>query len=210
MTVVDFAFSIQTSSAMAADHGYHLYAALSRTLPTLHETNGIAVHPIRGQQIGGRKIVLNDRSRLVIRTPAERIVDWLPLAGKQLEIGDCRLRVGVPQVWSLCPATALRSRLVTIKVKDAGDDAANLTPDLFAAAARRQLAALGISPEAALTLGKRRTLRIKSKEVVGYELLLSALSPEESLTLQEHHLGGRHLLGCGVFVPFNQSEVKHV
>ncbi len=50
------------------DHGYHLYAAVSRVLPSLHQpgspspslhpTSGIAIHPIRGQQIGGRKLAV--------------------------------------------------------------------------------------------------------------------------------------------------------
>jgi len=197
---IDLCFALTGAAHLFSDHGYQLYAALSRVLPQLHDQNGIGVHPIRGQQVGNRRIALGKQSRLVIRTPVDRIGDWLPLAGKQLEIGECRLRVGVPQVWSLRPATALRSRLVTIKVKEA-EDAQSLTSELFQAAARRQLDALDISPDANLTLGKRRTLRVKSKEIVGYEVLVEDLTADESLTLQSQGLGGRRHLGCGLFVP---------
>ena len=65
MPTIDLAFSLLASEPIPADHGYHLYGALSRILPQLHETNGIAVHPIRGQQIGNRQLQLNDRSQLV-------------------------------------------------------------------------------------------------------------------------------------------------
>jgi CRISPR-associated protein Cas6 len=57
-----------------------------------------------------------------------------------------------------------------------------------------------------LTLGKRRTLRIKDKEVVGYEVLVEALTAEESLNLQEHGLGGRRHMGCGIFSSVGPCE----
>ena len=104
----------------------------------------------------------------------------------------------MPQVWSLRPSTALRSRLVIIKIKDA-PTAADITAENFEASARRQLNALGVSPESILTIGKRRTLRLKQKEVVGYEVILEGLTAEESLNVQEAGIGGRRHMGCGVF-----------
>ncbi len=99
--VVDLAFSLQSTKPLPADHGYVLYGALSGGLPRVHRDNGIGIHPVRGQQIGERKLALNDRSRLVIRAPAESIPGLLPLAGKRLVINESSLRIGVPQVWSL-------------------------------------------------------------------------------------------------------------
>ena len=72
-----------------------------------------------------------------------------------------------------------------------------------------KLAELGISAEAVLSLGKRRTLRIKDKEVVGYEVLVETLTAEESICLQEAGLGGRRHMGCGVFVPAACAELAH-
>ena len=60
--------------------------------------------------------------------------------------------------------------------------------------------------EACLTLDKRRTLRIKDKEVVGYEMLVETLSANESLALQEHGLGGRRQMGAGVFVLTSERD----
>jgi CRISPR-associated protein Cas6 len=203
---IDLAFAVVGSAPLPVDHGYHLYAAISRALPAVHEPNGIGIHPIRGRQIGDRQMQLCDWSKLTIRIATERIAELLPLAGKQLNIAGRPLRIGVPQVYSLTPATALRSRLVTIKIS-AGDDQPAGPPDsaAFLAAARRQLGALSISAEAQLTIGKRRTLRIKDKEVVGYELLVEALSPVDSLLLQSHGLGGRRHMGCGILVPAKED-----
>jgi CRISPR-associated protein Cas6 len=209
---IDLAFALVSTCPVPADHGYHLYASISRALPAMHEPNGIGIHPIRGRIIGERQMQLCDWSRLTIRVAAERIAEVLPLAGKQLNLAGRPLRVGVPQVLALTPAPALRSRLVTIKVSSA-DDQPTGPPDhdAFLAAARRQLDALGIAPEAQFCIPTRdsrplrRTLRIKDKEVVGYELLVKPLTAEESLALQSHGLGGRRHMGCGIFVPVREG-----
>ena len=194
MTTVDLAFPVMSTEPIPADHGYHLYGAVSRVLSSLHQQNGIGIHPIRGQQIGNRRLSLDQRSRLIFRTDTEGIGGLIQVAGKQLNVAGTNVRVGVPQIWTLRPAAALRSRLVTIKLKEGVDEQS------FQDAARRQLDQLAISDEAILTLGKRRTLRIKDKEVVGYEVIIEGLTAEESLDLQEKGIGGRRHMGCGVFV----------
>ena len=147
MTTVDLTFPAMSTEPIPADHGYYLYSAVSRVLPSLHQQNGIGIHPIRGQQIGNRQLSLNERSRLVVRTATEGIGDLIQIAGKQLNVAGTNLRIGVPQVWSLRPAAALRSRLVTIKLKEGLDEQS------FRDALRRQVDQLGISNEAILALG---------------------------------------------------------
>lgn len=201
--MVDLTFALNGHGFLPVDHGYHLYAAVSRLLPSMHEPNGIGIHPIRGHLVGDRRMQLCDFSRLTIRVAPDRIAELLPLAGKRLSIAEKSMLICVPQVFALVAATALRSRLVTIKVS--GDRNETRPPDesAFLAAARRQLDALEVATEAQLTLGKRRTLRIKDKEVVGYEMFICALTAQESIALQEKGLGGRRHMGCGIFVPFN-------
>jgi CRISPR-associated protein Cas6 len=79
-------------------------------------------------------------------------------------------------------------------------------PVPFQTALRRQLDQLNISDQIQVTLGRRRTLRIKDKEVVGHEVLLEGLTAEESLAVQETGLGGRRHMGCGVFVPIAEGS----
>jgi CRISPR-associated protein Cas6 len=66
---------------------------------------------------------------------------------------------------------------------------------------------LQVSSEAILTLGKRRTLRIREKEVVGHEVVIEGLTSEESLSVQERGLGGRRHMGCGIFVPLIHRKI---
>ncbi len=206
---IDLCFSLSASHAVPADHGYLLYSAVSRMLPELHAENDYGIHPIRGRQLGGRTLQLTQHSRLVIRTDAERIARFLPLAGSSLQLLERSLRVGVPQVRPLAAATALRSRLVTIKLPEALDAPPDTAAETFEAAVRRQLDTLAVAPGAQLHLGKRRTLRIKDKEVVGYEVLLEALSADESLAVQEQGLGGRRKMGCGVFAPVTARRMPN-
>ena len=62
------------------------------------------------------------------------------------------------------------------------------------------MTALGVSDQAVFSIGKRRTIRIREKEVVGYEVVIEGLTPDESLTIQTAGLGGRRHMGCGIFV----------
>lgn len=200
---VDLSFRLTGTEPIPADHGYVLYSALSRALPDVHASNGIGIHPIRGRQVGNREMILSEIGRLVIRTADERIPKLLPLAGKRVSLSGRSLCIGVPQVHALVPAPALRSRLVTIRN--------GMEEERFLKELRRKLDAMGVSPKVESTLGKRRTLRIKDKEVVGYEVILEGLDAEESLAVQENRasdpqLGfSRRHMGCGVFVPFERE-----
>jgi len=200
---IDLVFRLQGADPIPADHGYALYAAVSRIIPEVHQGNGIAIHPIGGRQVGQRRLLLMPWSALAIRAPDDQIACLLKLAGKSLRLGDATIRVGVPEVRALGPASAVRSRLVVIKVAHTG--AADLTEETFAASARKKMDEMGISAQAVHHVGKRRTLRMKQREIVGYELLVEGLTAIESITLQEKGLGGKRHMGCGVFVPVGKK-----
>jgi len=200
MATIDLAFSI--TGTAPRDHGYALYGALSRLVERLHEDPRVGVHPIRGARAEPGRLTLTERSRLRLRLPSEDLASYLGLAGKALDLESHRIRVGVPRVEPLIPASALMSRLVTIK--------GAVEPNSFAAMARSQLDDLGIAGELSFVpatrepwVGQplRRVLRIKDRQVIGYAVYVEYLTAEESLRLQEHGLGGRRRMGCGVFVP---------
>ncbi|MGD9858197.1 MAG: type I-MYXAN CRISPR-associated protein Cas6/Cmx6 [Planctomycetaceae bacterium] len=193
---IDLAFNLVSREPIHVDHGYALFGAVSRVLPDVHRENGLAIHPIRGRQIGDRLLTLMPWSTLTFRVRDGQIAPLLPLAGKTLHLGNAALKVGVPEVHALQPAATLRSRLVVLKL--AHTDAAALTPENFTAALRRQLDDLGISPQVEILIPPhrsgprqgepiRRTLKIKAAEIVGYEVLLHGLTAEESLTIQSHN-----------------------
>lgn len=207
MPYVDLAFRL-TGSEIPVDHGYALYAAMSRIVPEVHEALDIGIHPIRGIYVGSGKLLLSDSSRLVVRLSIEDIPFYLKLAGKSLVLDGCRFRVGVSETRALIPAATLYCRIAT--TKNGGDSVR------FDAEISRQAGTLnirgkvlrvpeGIKGGSGLD-ASRRIFRVKNKRIVGYSVLATELSAEESIVLQEHGLGGRRRMGCGVFVPFQPRK----
>ncbi len=206
--VVDLAFALHVAT-IPADHGYQLYAAISRHLPTIHGDEAVGIHPIRGQLVGQRRLALTRASRLVLRLPATRIPEAIRLAGRSLDLDGAHLLVGVPSTRPLLAGPSLVSRLVVIR---------GFTEDeAFLDAARRQLAERRIAGSAALiprhrsgpvegrtgsrSAVVRRTLRIRDRDVVGFAVRVDGLRAEDSLHLQAGGLGGRRRFGCGIFLP---------
>lgn len=207
--VVDVRFLLQ-GSQIPADHGYHLFSAISQLVPELHSDEEVGLHPIAGRPSGNRCISLSKGSSLTIRLPADRIKQILLLAGKVLKIGEHAVRVGTPQTVAMKPTARLYSRLVVIK--------GFLEPQAFLEAAQRQLEELDVKGKPSLVYQPnvaaanadkntgsrspflRRTIKIRDKEVVGFALRVEELTAEESIRLQEKGLGGRRRFGCGIFI----------
>ncbi len=206
MATIDLLFPV-VGTRLPTDHGYPLYAALSRALPCLHgDSVKVGIAAIPGPHIGNGLLQINPKySRLRLRLDSSDLPRVLPLAGKGLEVMGHRIRLGVPQVAALCPVPALISRAVTIKkATEAGT---------FQEVARKQLDELGVGgrlsvPEHIRKNGQRepirRVVRIKEVRIVCFSLLVEGLEPEESLRLQEVGLGGRRRIGCGFFVPVKE------
>ena len=212
---VDVAFGIIVGSSrhIRADHGYLLYGAVTSVVPALHGSSAdgpaYAIHPIRGQKQHGREIELVPESHLTIRISHEHVRLLLPLAGKTLRLGATSLRIGVPATRPLVPAPILHTQLAIIK--------GFVEPVGFLEAVNRQLAGAGIDAAAQLlahmaegrferrTSGSdgpvRRTLRVSDKEIVGFAVRVTGLTPEASLALQASGIGGRQHFGCGILTP---------
>jgi CRISPR-associated protein Cas6 len=205
--VLDLSFDLR-GTTIPADHGYALYAAISRHLPWLHGDETAAIHPVRGHLVGGRQLALTRTSRLVLRLPVSSFPEAIRLAGRKLDVNGAALTVGVPTVHPLLLHPSLESRLVVIRGFTEAQS--------FLEAVARQLAERGIEGSAELAPHVhqhsleardgsrdrfvRRTLRIRDKEVVGFAVRVNGLSPEDSVKLQVLGLGGRRRFGCGVFV----------
>ena len=204
---LDILFRV-TGAEIPADHGYALFSATSRILETeedrwMHDNAHIGLHTIRGASLGNGRRLLGPNARLGLRLPSDLLPRSLKLAGKSLDLDGCKLRVGVSETRALVPAPSLHCRIATTRN---GND-----PARFDAEIARQSAALGIrgkvfrAPEG---VGRgdgrdpsRRIVRVKGKRIVGYAVLATELTAEESILLQERGLGGRRRMGCGVFVP---------
>jgi CRISPR-associated protein Cas6 len=186
--VIDLRFPVQGQS-VPVDHGFALYGAISKICPLLHSSDTVMFMLIRGRYAGNGLLTLNRHSKVTIRLPSEKIPQLLDLAGKTLSIDGHALTLGAPSINQLKPRSVLYSHLVTTKN---GNDV-----ERFKAAIREKLSSLGI--EGKMTIGRRKTLRIHDKQIVGYSMLMSELTAEESIILQEKGLGGRRKMGCGIF-----------
>jgi CRISPR-associated protein Cas6 len=202
---VDAAFPLR-GQAIPIQHGYALFAALSRRMPELRARRHWSVHPVQGQPQNRGALALTERSRVKLRLPAEEISQILGLAGAELDIEGRPVTLGFPKILPLIPAPYLRSRLVVIKHASLGADP---DPEQFILAVRRQLARvpdLGQDPERVeVEIGPRRVLRVKSVAIAGHAVILRGFEAQGSIAVQIHGIGGRRHMGAGVFVPPRRS-----
>lgn len=197
-TVVDLGFPI-AGTTIPVDHGYPLYGALARRFPAIHGAGWIGVHPLRGKPVAEKRLDVS-RSELRLRVPATKISDLLGLVGASLDVMGASLRVGAPRVWPLAPAATLDARLVFVKLtRIAPPHTRAMLEERYQAELLRQMADLEV--EGAVTLCGRRTLTVRDKRLIGYSVRVSSLSAADSLALQEHGLGGKRAMGCGLFRP---------
>jgi CRISPR-associated protein Cas6 len=177
------------------DHCYHLYSALVERQPVLKEIDW-QLDTVNGKREPADFIKLGYQSRLLIRCNVEHL-SLFDLDGQILRVGQTWVQLGQgegsPRLL-LAPQQSLRANLVTIK----SNYLCGISEFEFGIALGKQLANLGINTMP--ILGNRRTLKIKGKIVVGYGVRFDDLPPEESLILQQHGIGGRRKMGCGVFV----------
>ncbi|MGQ4650345.1 type I-MYXAN CRISPR-associated protein Cas6/Cmx6 [Lyngbya aestuarii] len=197
---VDLSFGVRGKS-LPIDHSYGLFSALAHWRQELHQLKSMSITAITGIPIEQGMMQLTDRSRLLIRLPVDKVPLVYPLAGKSLTIGKHKIRFGIPQMDFLQPAQRLRSHLVVIKGYQ--------EPESFLEAAQRHLEQLGIQGNLRILTKangapKRKSVKVKRFTVVGFGLEITRLRDEDSLTLQRKGIGGKHKMGCGVFVPVKE------
>lgn len=186
---------------LPADHGYLLYSAISQIRPELHEKEWLGIEMISGMPSDRGKISLPVRGGgLNFRIPADKFGEIIPLAGKRLDVDGHSIRLGIPTAEPLTPSSSLYSRIVTIR--------GFMQVPEFLDAANRQLNELDIKGKLTLPNEEqsrhRRILTIKDSKIVGFSVIASGLSEEDSIKLQTHGIGGRRSMGCGLFNPIRK------
>ena len=199
MAIIELKYPI-IGTLVPSDHGYKLYSAICNIIPEIHELQNIGICGISGLPDHARSLSVNSASKLRIRTPSEHLPTLLKLAGKKIYIGDSVISVGIPKVSLLRPHKNLYSRLVLINTPS------EFTQENFIRSAKRQLLAIGIDQDPVLFYSKpgypflRKTIRVKDKELVGFPIIVTNLTPDQSILLQEKGLGGKRKMGCGTFL----------
>lgn len=216
-STVDVSFPIQ-GSEIHLDHGYALFAAVSRLVPQIHEQPTWGIHPIRGAAIERGRLTLTQHSHINIRLPDVHIAAVLPLAGQRIEIDGDSVTCGIPKIWPLRPTSSLQSKIVVVASVVDVKAPENDQRGQIASSMRRKLAHLPLEMDPdrlQLNIGRRHIVRIGAKRskprgaetvfdrdiVVGFQVILEGLDATASLVVQSHGLGGRRHIGCGIFVP---------
>jgi CRISPR-associated protein Cas6 len=198
---ITVSFPVQ-GQRLPADHGYLLYAAITRCVPSLHSVAWLGIELISGVPWTPGIIALPVHgASLGLRLPADKFAQVLPLAGARLELDGYALRLGIPLAHPLMPASSVYARIVTIKKFTESEP--------FLAAVERQLAQLGITADVELPRDgrtrSRRIITIHGRKVVGFSLAAHGLSDADSIKLQSVGIGGRRAMGCGIFNPIMKS-----
>ena len=210
ISYIDVIFPLK-GKLLPLDNGYLIYSALSHLCPNIHKLDNIAIHPIAGKPNRYKQLKLTQRSKLKIRIPLEQIPSiYQFLVEQTFKIGANKFQIGVPDEYkAITPAPSLYSRLVIIR--------GSRKPQDFIEAAQRQLEELGIIGKVNLLQKQNgqlqcRQLVMRKEEgtfaLIGYGVEVSDLSEGDSIKLQQHGIGGKRKMMCGVFVPSWKDQNK--
>ncbi len=192
--VVDVAFVVR-GGTIPADHGWSLYRLLAEQLAWLESDDSAGVHPIRGARSGSgaAELYLGGRGRLMLRLQRARAPQAFALSGTRLGLGE-GIEVGAAQLRTLFAHSTLYSRFVAAETADEIEFLRSLEAEL-------QQARI----DCKVVLGKMRRTGVADAQMPGFSVMLHALSPEQSLAVQQMGLGTGRKIGCGIFVPHRSA-----
>ena len=186
-SVVDLVFPLAGRS-VPHDFAQPLHIALQQALPWLAQEAHAGIHPLK--LVHGGAGLLSPRTRLLLRLPRERVAEARGLAGRTLDLDGHPVALGGPHERELLPHATLYAYAVAAP----GEDEA-----AFMRTVSDELQALGVRTQT--VCGKRGDRPLDGRRLTTFSLMLHALSPSDSLRVQEQGLGPHRLLGCGVFEP---------
>jgi CRISPR-associated protein Cas6 len=210
MDFLEIQFSLR-GKTLPADHGYSIYSAIKKTLQTSENDSipkdlppEVRLCSVPGIPDRAGMIYLNRGSKLRLRCPSQEMQTWYRLLQNQvLDIQGHLIRLVQPRITLPETSDKLMARLVTFKLS--AIDHADV-PRYFLESCQKGLDKLEIKGKAFIPSDAdgnlaRRTLQVKDKKILGYGVAIEGLSPDDSLKLQWHGLGGRQHFGCGWFYP---------
>ena len=190
---VDAIFSVE-GQCLPRDHAQALQQSLCVLFPWLQQDAVAAVMPLKLVDGEGELVALSKRMQLVLRVQSSRMPDVLAVAGREVSVAGCKLRLDKPHFRELRP----HATLYAYKVASAGQGEL-----AFMESMNQELARLSIGGER--VCGKRSQMTVSGQVLETFSLMLHALPPDQSLRLQQFGLGPHRLMGCGVFVPHKSA-----
>lgn len=185
----DIQFELK-GDALPLDHAWALYQGLLSIAPWLADEETLGIHPIQGADTGSGELILNRRAKLVVRSPAARLIDLAKLTGTSFAVGGHTLTLGASKVKPLTQHTPLYAHTVCT----GSEDEQIFTRDIL-----RELDAMNITTR--FICGRPQKFFDGEKIATGYSLMLHGLPIEHAIRVQQQGLGLHRKLGCGIFIP---------
>lgn len=148
------------------------------------------MHAIHGADTGHGELILNRRTKLMVRTTSARVPELLKISGQTIRIEGHELEIGNGKTRPLSRHTPLFAHIVAT----GSEDELDFTNDII-----RLLDDMKI--DSRFICGKRQRIRTPDGVASGFSLMLHGLPVEHSLMVQQQGLGKYRKIGCGIFIP---------
>jgi len=196
--VVDLLFSIRCKS-LPLDHGDLLAKSIAQHLPWIAHEPQAAIHQIHvaessnGWHRPEHELLLpSRRTRLVLRMPSHRQDDCRALVEQTLDIGGHALKVESFKIRPLSKLTTIFARYIESPNGENDDEFIHRTHTLLK---KQKISAKKM-------MSGRVVKHLKDEgHLATRKLMLSGLSVEDSIRLQQSGIGDKMLMGIGVFLP---------
>ncbi|MBC8212617.1 MAG: type I-MYXAN CRISPR-associated protein Cas6/Cmx6 [Gammaproteobacteria bacterium] len=199
--VVDLLFSIECRD-LPLDHGFVLSQQIIKNLPWIQEEPQAGIHQIhvaesangwmRPENTETEVLCVSRRTKMTLRLPASRLDEATALTGKTLDIQGHALTVGRFSTRKLSRLTTIFARYVDTLGSDDETE--------FLESMQQQLLQKGIRVKKMMS-GRLLTHQSDEGIILTRKLMVSDLTVEESVLLQEQGIGDRKLMGMGIFMP---------
>lgn len=176
--------------AIPRDHRYELARELERLMPWIKDDASFGIHAIQGAVTENDELLLNHRSRMVLRAAKSRVETLEGLSSQTIRLGNAQLTFGNMRLKPINLHTPLYAHCVTT----GGDDEASFNQAVMAELDRLQI-------DARFICGRRQTIHLPEGNIYGFSLMLHGISIADAVRIQETGLGLHRLLGCGIFIP---------
>jgi CRISPR-associated protein Cas6 len=210
--VVDLIYNIKCRS-LPLDHAHSFSQAVIEHLEWIPDEAQAGIHLIHGAESGNgwmrpddaenQLLHLSHRARMMLRVPKHRVEEAQQLAGKTLDIEGYTLEVGKAKIklFSTLPTQFARYIVIPESVNE-DDEAA------FLEYVAQKITSLDIKVRK-MMCGREHSFRLPEGVLNTRSIMLADLEVEEAVTLQQHGIGDRQSIGCGLFIPHKGVKAVH-
>lgn len=187
--MTSYEFPLSGDAWIPKDSGYPLFGALCHKHPWLHHRPDLQIAPIRGTRIeeSNKHFICDKNTKLHIRGLSSE--EAFKLALTPIEIGHKNVLVGSCTEVETKPSPILVSKLVVFPGRHSpGEFKETFMEHSKLADYKIEIRKIGFS-------------RVSAQIWAGYTVVLSALTDDESMRIQNTGVGKNTSMGCGVFYP---------